>query len=231
MQRSLKALALALISAAVICPAAASAQTIQIGTSKSKLAVPPCTGACTIVLTEDTALQSKSYSVLNPMTIVSAGRITSFGVGVSGLSSKASTRRQQIAVGDSTYGGPPSVRLTVLAPVGNPAAHNWRVVEQSPAMAIVTHLGTIARFTLATPLPVTHGEALALTVPTWAPVLMAYPSTQVSQFGYQQDRFSGCTGISTSPLNVQSLIGEFANYGCSYVGTRVEYAAAEEESS
>ena len=68
------------------------------------------------------------------------------------------------------------------------------------------------------------GEVVALTVPTWAPVLTF--DLTATQFSYRQSRRAKCTAAPTS-VQAQTAIGAGAHYGCSYAGTRVEYSATE----
>ncbi len=116
----------------------------------------------------------------------------------------------------------------MLRPIGNPAAERYRVVEQSSVHNLTTDLGKIVSFKLPTPLPVVRGEVLALTVPTWAPVLSIKLST--TKYAYRQSRSSNCTAVPKASY-AQSHLGNQALYGCTYKGTRIEYSATEQLSA
>lgn len=226
--------ALAVVAAlAVLVPAAASAQELQVGVTASPLITPTCppgvsANNCTIVLTQVTAFETLRDSVPDPTTITQSGVISAFSVGLAGT---ATITADDIAYLNKTYGGVPEVQLTVLRPVGTPAAPSYRVAAQSPVFKVQSQLGQIAEIPLVSPLPVVRGELLALTVPTWAPVLSFDLST--TAFSYSQSRkqtitSSGSSCNSSAGANLaQATIGELSNYSCNYLGTRVEYSALE----
>jgi hypothetical protein len=65
---------------------------------------------------------------------------------------------------------------------------------------------------------------VALTVPTWAPVLaLDLPG---SQFSYRQSRRANCNNPAAAQT-AQTHVGASANFGCYYAGTRLEYGATE----
>jgi hypothetical protein len=82
----------------------------------------------------------------------------------------------------------------------------------------------VAQFPLDKSLSVQPGDVIALTTPTWAPVLTYQLST--SQFAYRQRRTTGCSSASTTSA-AQLLLRSTATYGCNYPGTRLEYSATE----
>jgi hypothetical protein len=110
------------------------------------------------------------------------------------------------------------------------------VVAESPLFHLEPYLGTVAQFPLAdslgapgappmaAPLPVAKGDVIALTVPTWAPVLSFGLST--SQFGYRQSRRANCPHPAAAQ-QAQVTLGQEAMYRCEYAGTSVEYTATE----
>ena len=67
------------------------------------------------------------------------------------------------------------------------------------------------------------GDAVALTTPTWAPVLaIQLPS---AKFAYRQSRAKNC-GVPPATSHAQA-VKQVASYKCNYPGTRVEYSATE----
>ena len=99
-------------------------------------------------------------------------------------------RRATLTYLDKTYGGDAQVRITVLKPVGKKTAWTWTVVAQSPLVDVQPYLGQVVQFPLTTTIPVVRGETIALTTPTWAPVLSIDLPT--SQFAYRQSRSRNC---------------------------------------
>lgn len=211
-------------------PSLASASTVELGaTSGSPLVAPTCpTGVsqanCTIVLTQVTALETIRDGATYPTTVHKAGELVAFTVGLSALSSNKATVKQDVSFLDSSYGGAAQAQVTVLRPVGKRSNFGWAVAAQSPPQALQPYLGQVVQFPLANPLPVVPGETVALTVPTWAPVLsFDLPTTR---FAYRQSRRTNCTKPSTA-IQAQLTIGDSIQYKCDYAGTRVEYTATE----
>jgi hypothetical protein len=232
MKRALVA-AVAGVLAALLAPGAAIAADVPVGVTASPLVAPTCPAnaqgsACEIVLTQVTAYETLRDGVANPDMVKQSGVIVSFDLGLAGTSLITPA---VLASLDKTYGGPPEVQLTVLRPVGTPTAPAFRVAAQSSVFQLRPELGTVADFPLIEPLPVVRGEMLAVTVPTWAPVLSFELST--TQFAYAQSRsqvikagVSSCDTTGGANL-AQVAVGSLSSYGCSYPGTRIEYSALE----
>jgi hypothetical protein len=250
MKRVVLALTATLV-AAVLVPALASAQELQVGVTASPLISPTCPSGlpaseCTIVLTQVTAYETLRDGIVNPTTIKKSGVLASFTVGLSGTST---INAKDVAYLNKVHGGPAEVQLTVLRPTGTVNNPSYRVAAESPVYLVHGLLGQIAEFPLVAPLPVVRGEIVALTVPTWAPVLSFDLDT--SKFSYSQSRtkmkVSSTTGTTTgttttstttgktvsscntpAAVNLAQLtIGQFSSYSCNYPGTRVEYSALE----
>jgi hypothetical protein len=213
-----------------LAAAPASATVVELGSTTSPLVAPSCpTGsggsACKIVLTQVTALATIRDGIAYPTKVTKAGEIVAFTLGLSSLDSKRTTAKSDIHFLDSSYGGVPQAAITVLKPVGKASQRRWQVTgESSPTVHLIPYLGQVAQFPLAKPLPVARGDAVALTIPTWAPVLsINQPPTK---FAYRQSRATSCPSPATTQ-EAQLLIGATATYGCDYPGTRVEYSATE----
>jgi len=206
----------------------AAADAVELGTTTSALVAPSCPKGvspanCTIILTRSTALETLRDGVAYPTTAKASGRIVAFTVGLSRLDSNAATAKQDIHFLDTTYGGTTRLVLTVLRPVGAKSQRRWKVVAESPLFRVQPWLGQVVRFPLATSLPIRAGDTVALTTPTWAPVLSIDQSTK--QFAYRQSRSTSCD-VPPSSSAAQS-VGQSAQYVCDYTGTRVEYSATE----
>jgi hypothetical protein len=228
MKRSLL-VPLATLLLAALVPATALAAEIELGATSTAVVAPVCPAgvsqsACKIVLTQVTALETVRDGVDYPTTVRKAGEIVAFTLGVSALSSSAKTVAGDIKYLNTTYGGSAQAELTVLRPIGKHSLRQWAVAAQSADYHLQSYLGQVVQFPLATPLPVVPGEVIALTVPTWAPVL-SFDLTP-SKFAYRQSRKANCTYPPAS-LQAQLTIGQNAAYQCDYPGTRVEYTATE----
>ncbi|HEY2160243.1 MAG TPA: hypothetical protein VGH24_02975 [Solirubrobacteraceae bacterium] len=225
--RKLAAVAIAL--GALVAPAIASAQTIELGATKSPLVAPVCppnvsSANCTIVLTRVTALETLRDGISYPTKVTRAGRITAFTVGLSKLSTSKSTQKTYVHYLDQTYGGTAQVGVTVLKPVGKHSAFRWEVVAASNLFHVIPYLGTVVQLPLETSIEVKPGYVVALSTPTWAPVLTIDQVTK--KFAYRQSRNANCNNPPSSS-QAQITPKSQATYSCNYPGTRVEYSATE----
>ena len=223
-----------LAGTALLLPGAASAAVVSIGQTKTPLTAPACpkntpAANCNIVLERTTAIQSKSDGVVNPAVIRSDGWIVAFTVGISRLSSNNKTVHKLLHGLDTSYGGTPQLALTVLKPGSK---GTYTVQAQSGTYHLIPFLGKVLteplslpnKFSAFTALRVKKGDVLALTVPTWAPVL-TYNLT-AGKFAYAQSRTNDCAHAAGSQT-AQLKVGSRKKYGCSYTGTRVQYSATE----
>lgn len=223
-------IAAAVALAAVASPAAAYAAYKELGATSSPIIAPVCpknvsSANCTIILTRVTALETLRDGAAYPTRVTKAGRITAFTVGLSQLSTNKKTRQSFIHYLDTTYGGTTRVAITVLAPGGGKKTNfRWQVVAESPIYHVEPYLGSVVQIPLETTLEVKPGDVIALTTPTWAPVLTIDLGTKT--FAYRQSRSGNC---SSPPATDQAQLtsSEAANYQCDYPGTRLEYSATE----
>jgi hypothetical protein len=221
------------VGAAALAAGASAQQlggTVELGATKTPLVSPVCppnvsSSNCTIILTRVTALATIRDGVAYPTRVKQAGRITSFTVGLSQLSSSTSTQKSYIQYLNGAYGGPARVGITVLRKgPWKRGQFRWTAVASSPMYLVQPYLGSVVQIPLATTMAVKPGEAIALTTPTWAPVLSIDVNSK--QFAYRQSRVYNC---SSPPTKDQALVtsGKIQNFGCNYPGTRLEYSAAE----
>ncbi len=229
-------LALAALTGAIalIIPAAASAQIVELGNTRTPIAAPTCPSGvspaqCFIILTRTTAVQTVSDGVLNPTKVKKAGWVVAFTVGLSKLSNNPKTETSYLHTLDAAYGGPPQVALTVLKPGPK---NRYTVAAESGVYHLIPFLGQVLQeplslppsFSTFTALPVQPGEVIGLTVPTWAPVLSYNLDT--SKFAYRQSRMANCKNAAGTET-AQMTVGASTRYLCNYTGTRVEYTATE----
>ena len=207
---------------------AAGAAVVELGVTSSPLVAPTCPAGvslsnCTIILTRATALETLRDGAAYPHTVKTAGRIVAFSVGLSRLTSSRTTAHSVIHELDTAYGGTTRVAITVLRRVGAAKLRRWKVVAESPAFHVQPYLGQVVQFALNTSLPVLPGDVVALTTPTWAPVLSI--QLNKAKFAYRQSRSTACGPPPTT--SAAQSVGQTATYGCNYPGTRVEYTATE----
>jgi hypothetical protein len=228
MRRTLVLAAAVCTVAASIGAASAAASVIELGQTKTPLKAPACppntpAAQCTIILTRVTALETLRDGIAYPTKVTKAGKIVAFTVGLSSLSSNNNTRRSFIRFLDATYGGTTQVGITVLQPVGRRTQWKWQVVASSPYYHVQPYMGSVAQIALNTSIEVKPGQVVALTTPTWAPVLSIQQASK--QFAYRQSRSSNC---NSPPATSQAQTGhQTGTYACNYAGTRPEYSATE----
>lgn len=233
MSLRLTGVATAVIGAAALA-ASASAQVLggtdELGATKTGLVAPACppnvsSSNCTIILTRVTALETARDGVSYPTRVKKAGRITSFTVGLSQLSTSTSTQNSYIQYLNGAYGGPARVGITILRKgPWKRGQFRWTAVASSPMYLMQPYLGSVVEIPLSTTLAVKRGEAIALTTPTWAPVLSIDVNSK--QFSYRQSRVFNCASPPSTD-QAQLTAGKVQNYGCNYPGTRLEYSATE----
>ena len=229
----MRSLRLGLLGAVALCAAvstaASSAAVIKIGQTKTPMVAPACptTGSCLIVVPKLTVLAVKSDGLTSPMAVKAQGELVSFKVGVSAINNDPKTARSEMLTENRRFGGPAEVELAVLQRVGKKSRQKWSLVAHTPAYQLDPYLGQVVEFPLAVPLPVVPGERVALTVPTWAPILSV--NLMANKFSYVQSRATDCTkSAGTTPVTqAQLTFGQQSIFGCTYTGTRVQYGALE----
>ena len=181
---------------------------------------------CFIILTRTTAIQATSDGLAYPTTVKQDGWVVAFTVGLSRLSTNAATEKNYLHVLDAAYGGTPQLALTVLTPGPR---HKYTVAAQSATFHLIPFLGSVLNeplslpptFTQFTALKVKKGDVLALTIPTWAPVL-SY-NLNASKFVYRQSRKANCkhaAGGQTAQLTVGASTQYLCTYGAPGSSTR-----------
>jgi hypothetical protein len=228
MKRSLMVAVAACLATAAV-PAVASGQTVELGLTKSPIVAPTCPSTiapsnCKIVLTRSTALATIRDGTDYPTTASQSGEIVAFTVGLSALSTDLKTAHNEIAALDHQFGGTSQGAIAVLKPVGPHKQFTWQLQAVSPIVHLQPYFGTVTQFPLATPLPIAAGDTVALSVPTWAPVLSI--ALTPTQFAYRQSRKSNC-GFPATIDQAMFTLAVTSVFGCDYTGTRVEYSATE----
>jgi hypothetical protein len=202
------ALAVCLLGAAA---STASAKTYELGASTDGASV-SCPDNC-FVVTRTTALQVRTGTLRYPTTVPKSGRIVGFTLQLGSLSER------QIHFFNSTYGGTSRIQLTVLREQARPA-RSFEVVATTGIFKVQPYFGTTVQFPLKTTLEARKGDIVALTVPTWAPVLAV---NLPKENGWRASRADSCTDLLTQ--TAQTTLGNATQYKCLYQTARVTYTA------
>lgn len=200
--------------------------TAQLGGTSVPVRTPVCPAGtkpqnCIFVMTRVTALESLTNGNGSPTAVKQSGQLVGFTVGLAQLSSNSTTAANFIKTLNAKYGGPAEAQIAVLTPGRN---NSWTVVAQGPVVQLQPYLGYVVQFPLSKPIPVRGGEAIGLTVPTWAPVLSYNLSPKL--YAYRQSRSLNCNSVGAQQ-NAQIRVGASATYSCLYPGTRAEYSGTE----
>ena len=137
-----------------------------------------------------------------------------------------SGQQSQTAFFDANEGGPAAAGIAIL----KPGPHlDYTLVAQSSTVPLEPYFGETVEFPLTTSIPVKAGEILALTVPTWAPVLALHDASghrygrYVSWRSSRQKANKGCN--TTSTQTAQQTLRSTVQYACLYQGVRLTYSA------
>jgi hypothetical protein len=199
-----------------------------LGATKTAVVPPTCApnSGCYVVLTRVTAIPTIRDGVAYPTKVKVAGSLVALTLGLAKITKTATQTPHQLIAGlDASFGGTTQASVTVLKPgPGKNTTRFYSVVAQSPSFHLQPYLGYIVQFPLATPIPVLPGEIVALTVPTWAP-LISY-NLPLKSFAYRQSRKTNCPNTGHFD-NAQLTIGQGTEYKCDYPGSRLEYNVTE----
>lgn len=212
MKRILLGLAASACALGVAAPIA-SAKIYEIGESTVPVTT-SCPDDC-FVVTRTTALQVATAGRNYPTTAPADGRIVGLTLQLGTLTDK------QIRFFNRTYGGTPRVQLTVLSQSSTQKPKRFfTATAQSEIFRVTDYLGTTAQFPLETSLEVRKGDFIALTVPTWAPVLAVNLD---KTNGWRASRATGCNDLLTQ--TAQQILDREAQYKCLYQTAKLTYSA------
>lgn len=212
MKRFLLGVAALLCILGVAAPIA-SAKIYEIGESTVQ-APTSCPDDC-FVVTRTTGLQVNTSGRTYPTTVPADGRVAAFTLQLGTLTDR------QISYFNKTYGGTPRVQLTVLSQTSKQKPKRlYTATAQSEIFRITPWLGTTVQFPLETTLPVRKGDLIALTVPTWAPVL-AVNLDKTNSWRASRDGRCDRWDVQTA----QQVVGNESAYKCLYQTAKLNYTA------
>jgi hypothetical protein len=218
MRRHLPVLA-AVTALTLATPSAAGARIYELGGGPGggPSATPSCPGTPCLSVTRTTGFQTSARQRRNLYTVAGSGRVVAFTVR---LGKPTST---QIGFFNRQAGGAAKVRLTVLRPAGTRGgAPLYALNAQSDEFPVQPYFGQTVQFPLYTSLLVRRGYVVALTVPTWAPVLAV--SNLNTTYSWRSSRVAPCsTNPERQPPHIQS--GSVRQYFCLYRPAQLTYSA------
>jgi hypothetical protein len=193
-------------------PVAALAGLTQIGLTSAENTAPSCPGTPCLAVSRTTGYQARVGSVVHPFTIPRNGTIVAWTITLGNPSAT------QITYFNQAEGGAAEAGLAILKP--GPSL-NYTLAGSTPLEALTPYFGQTAWFPLTTTIPVTKGEVIGLSVPTWAPALSLGFGNDTS---WRASRArTGCS--NTASQTTQTTVGGTIQYFCLYKTARLTYSA------
>lgn len=213
MRRSLSAVTLAL-GALLVAPVGSLATISEVGqVGGTRSATPSCPTSPCLAVSRTSGFQVKVGATSRSMfTVPRSGKIVAWTITLGKPSAK------QIKYFDSTEGGPASAAVSVL----RSGRHlTYRLLAESPTQLLQPYFGQTVQFPLDQSLPVSKGQIVALTVPTWAPALaLGFANTT----SWRASRAKGkCSDTTTQAAHIQ--VSSVLTYTCLYRTARLTYSA------
>lgn len=124
------------------------------------------------------------------------------------------------------WGKPAQARVSILRPAPTRRhprnrIHNYKLMGQSQVFDLNKWFDTKAWFTVRRRMHVRRGDVIALTIPTWAPVLATDRSDQERWRGSRRHR--RCNDVT--PRSAHQKVGSDKRYRCLYTTSRLLYTA------
>jgi len=208
----------ALAAAFAVLPAAASARYVELGSvaDNAPLNCPGTTEAPCVAAVRMTGYQGRaSGGPKNPYYIRRDGFVTMFTVQL------AKPTEEETNFFDTRYGTPSTARISVLRRGDTRKTRlSHRLIRQSDTFELNRYFGSKPTFVFDRPIPVKEGNWIALTVPTWAPLL----STNLARTNWWRSSRTkeSCDDFGLRQFAMEDL-REVNVFGCTYHSARLLY--------
>ncbi|MEA2390388.1 MAG: hypothetical protein QOK31_497 [Solirubrobacteraceae bacterium] len=230
MKRTLLTALLVVAALAAVSPLAlgqaGDAHTTAVGREIGGFPRPSCPGTACRVMTKTTGYNRAALGTRAPDTVPSTGHITSFSVRL-GKPSAA-----QRAAFDGRFGSPAQVGIAILRHRKTRTHQTYKAVHVSGVFAVNHRFGQAVVFHLARSLPAKKGDVVAITVPTWAPILAVNLNSSNSWRsarrphagrGKAPDHGRGCNNFDQRTAHTR--VGTYKDYLCQYSTAALVYSA------
>jgi hypothetical protein len=122
---------------------------------------------------------------------------------------------------EEDLGTAPTARIAVLR---HKEGNQFKLKAQGPVEDLSDKLGEKPRFKLDEPIPISEGDVIALSVPTWIPNFAVDLSARnVWRASREQGKCENANDIKHG--NPQEKVGSTRTYACTYRGARILYTA------
>ncbi|HYN91760.1 MAG TPA: hypothetical protein VER75_07545 [Thermoleophilaceae bacterium] len=208
------------LAAALALPPSASARILELGgtADAATLNCPGTTAAPCVAAVRMTGYQGRaSGGPKNPFYIRRDGHLVAFTVTL------AKPTPEEINFFDDNFGTPSTARISVLRRGSTRKTRlDHRLVAQSDRFRLDPYFGSKPTFVFDEPIPVKKGNWIAITVPTWAPLL----ATNLARTNWW--RASRPKGSCEPPKSLGQFamedLREVTKLGCTYHGARLLYS-------
>jgi hypothetical protein len=213
-------LLLTVVLAALALPSSASARIIELGGTGDAAAL-NCPGTAEdlcVAAVRMTGYQGRvSGGPKNPFYIRRDGHLVAFTVQLS----KPTT--EETAFFNDNFGSPSTARISVLRRgTTRKTRLQHRLINQSDRFALNSYFGSKPTFVFDRPIPVKKGNWIALTVPTWAP-LLAKDLARANWWRSSRPSNSCDPPRSLRQFALEDL-REVVTFGCTYHAARLIYS-------
>jgi hypothetical protein len=206
--------------AALAAPTAAEARVIELGGAGTPPAASNCPDDPCVAAYQVTAYQGRSGDLRNPFVVPRVGKIVAFSVSLGALTPA------QVTFFDGRFGQDPQVRLSILRRSERKGKRgNHRLMAQTKVYDVSAFLGSTPTFALDKPLRVGKGTRVAITVPTWAPLLDTVDLPRSNWWRSSRAKDECGKDDKLSPPSAHQDVGEIVDYGCTYFNSRLLYSA------
>jgi hypothetical protein len=210
------------LAAALALPSSASARIVELGgtADPASLNCPGTEEAPCVAAVRMTGYQGRaSGGPKNPFYIRRDGFLVAFTVQL------AKPTSDEIDYFNNGFGTPSTARISVLRRgTTRKTRLSHRLINQSDRFALDSYFGSKPTFVFDKPIPVKKGNWIALTVPTWAPLL----ATNLGRSDWwRSSRSKGsCQPPATGSWGQFAMedLREVAKFGCTYHGARLLYS-------
>jgi len=206
--------------AAIAAPTGAQAKVIELGEGGTPPAASNCPDDPCVAAYQVTAYQGRSGDLKNPFVVPRAGKIVAFSVTLGALTPT------QVTFFNGRFGEDPQVRLSILRRSERKGKRaNHRLMAQSKVYDVSAFLGSTPTFALDAPLRVGKGARVAITVPTWAPLLDTVDLPRSNWWRSSRQKDECGKDDQLSPPSAHEDVGEVVEYACTYFNSRLLYTA------
>jgi hypothetical protein len=210
--------ATATILAALVVAAVAPARVSELGTTLDGQTA-SCPDNCQAI-GQVSGFQIQQGTRKNPYRLRTAGKVVAFSIKL------GTPNASQISFFNKLFGGPPQVMLTVLRPYvpkkgEKKQPDKYVLAGASPLFQLQNYFGSEPTFALPSPLSISPGDVVGITVPTWAPGFAVSLGDDM-QWRSSRDG-KACNDVRQNAAH--DVKGSARTYGCVYKTARLLYSA------